>query len=323
MAELPPKERLTWMYERMALSRALEEALIQASLAGDSTRIGHPYMGQEAVAVGACAALASTDYVVSYHRSHGHAVAKGVDPKRFMAELYGKGTGVCRGKAGEMWMADHGVGFMGCTEVVGGNIPLAAGLALASKTLKNRRVTVSFFGDGATNQGTFHESLNLAAVWKLPIVFVCENNLYAESTPVEYAIATGDIAPRAAAYAMPAAAVDGQDAVAVYGAVGEAAARARAGDGPTLVEAKTYRYHGHYYGDRHLRYRTEAEVEYYRSRDCIDGLRALLLERSLATDAELTAVDERVRSTAEEAIAFARESPPPPQEELYSDLYIG
>ncbi len=318
---LPARKKLLWMYERMTLIRAMEDGLIQAVMSGDNVRVGHPYTGEEAVAVGACAALEPDDYVVSGHRSHGHALAKGVDPRRFMAEIYGKATGLCNGRAGEMWMADHSVGFMGCSEVVGGNLPLAAGLALASRTLKNGRVAVCFFGDGASNQGTFHESLNLASIWRLPVIFVCENNLYAESTSVEYAVAGGSIAARGAVYAVEAQEVDGQDVLAVYHAAKKAAARARAGGGPSLLEAKTYRYHGHYFGDKHLRYRSQEEVDSYRSRDCIESFRAVLLEQEAATGSELGEIDARVSAVAQDALAFARQSAIPTPADLGADVY--
>lgn len=315
------RDKLLWMFRTMSLSRALEEALIKAAMSGKPVRIGHTYIGQEAVAVGVCGALRPTDYVTSTHRSHGHAIAKGVDPNAFMAELFGRVDGVCGGRAEEMAMADHSVGFMGSTEIVGGNAGMAVGLALGSKMQGLDRVTVCFFGDGATNQGILHESMNLAAIWKLPVIFVCDNNQYAESTPVEYALSVPSFADRAGAYGMPGVQVDGQDVVAVYDAMQPLIERARQGEGPSAVDAKTYRYFGHYYGDRHLRYRSEEEVEQYRKCDAIDTFRQRLLAAGLITDSELSAISDEVLAIAEAAVAFAEQSPVPEPEEVARGIY--
>jgi TPP-dependent pyruvate/acetoin dehydrogenase alpha subunit len=318
----PDRALLLWMYEHLLLSRKFEEGLIRASTTDGQVRVGHPYIGQEAVAVGACAALQVEDYVVSNHRSHGHAIAKGVEPRRLMAELLRRTDGPSKGKGGEMGMADYAVGFMSSTEIVGGNIPMAIGIALASQYKHDGRVTVSFFGDGASNQGTFHEGLNLASIWRLPVVFICENNGYAEATPVEYAIAVDDIAARAAGYAMPGTVVDGHDTLSVYAAVSEAVDRCRKGDGPTLIEAKTYRYFGHYYGDAHHRYRTEKEVEEHKARDCIDKFRQLLLGKKVVDKDQLEAIDEKVSEVIHSALDFARQSPPLSDSERLAGVYV-
>lgn len=313
---------LRGLYRTMCLSRALEEALIKAAMSGQQVRIGHTYIGQEAVAAGVCAALRSDDYVTSTHRSHGHAIAKGVAPNGFMAELFGRVDGVCGGRAEEMAMADHSVGFMSSTEVVGGNAGLATGLALASQMKRDGRVTVCFFGDGATNQGIVHEAMNLAAIWNLPIVFVCDNNQYAESTPVKYALSVPSFADRAPGYGMPGTVVDGQDVIAVYEAARHFVERARRGEGPSAIDAVSYRYFGHYYGDRHLRYRPEAEVDAYRERDAIASFRTRLTDAAVVAAADLDAIDAEVLRIAEAAVEFAGQSPFPAPEEVSNGIYV-
>ena len=225
----------------------------------------HSYIGEEAVAVGVCASLNRDDYITSTHRGHGHCIAKGADLKRMMAELYGKETGYCKGKGGSMHIADFSIGILGANGIVGGGIPIATGTALASQYLEDGRVTVCFFGDGASNQGGFHESLNLASLWKLPVVYVCENNLYAETTPQADHQPIRDIADRAKSYNMPGVIVDGNDVFAVYEKANKAVERARAGRGPTLIECKTYRYRGHWEGDPEV-YRTKEEVKEWKKR---------------------------------------------------------
>ncbi|MFQ5878888.1 MAG: thiamine pyrophosphate-dependent dehydrogenase E1 component subunit alpha [Dehalococcoidia bacterium] len=316
------RDRLLWMYERMVLIRSFEERFRRLTMAGRLQGAGHLYAGQEAVAVGVCAHLREVDYIASTHRGHGHCIAKGVAPRHMMAELYGRATGTNKGKGGSMHITDVSKGMLGVNPIVGGGIPHAVGAALSAKVQGSDQVAVAFFGDGAANQGTFHESLNLAAIWKLPVVFVCENNLYAESTPAEYAIAVRDIAQRAAAYDMPGVVVDGQDVFAVYEATGEALARARAGQGPTLIEAKTYRYYGHYLGDDPSRYRTKEEEEYYRDRDPIQRFRERVLAARLLTEEELTAVDTGAAALVEEAVETGETSPLPNVEELYQDVYL-
>jgi TPP-dependent pyruvate/acetoin dehydrogenase alpha subunit len=231
-------------------------------------------------------------------------------------------TGHCKGKGGSMHIADFSRGMLGANAIVGASIPLAVGAALTSKYRGEDSVAVAFFGDGASNQGIFHESLNLASVWKLPVIFACENNLYAESTPVEYAVAIADIADRAASYSMPGVVVDGMDVVAVYEAAGEAVARARSGDGPTLLELKTYRYHGHYHADDPHTYRLEDEEAEWRERDPIPNLEKRIVEQELMSDKELSGIREAIEEEIERAIQFALDSPLPPVEELYTDVYV-
>jgi len=306
----------------MVTIRCFEERFAAENAAGKPIGGGHSSVGQEAVPTGVCAHLTERDYVASTHRGHGHCIAKGVDPRLMMAELYGKSTGSNRGKGGSMHIADVDKGMLGANGVVGSNLPLAVGAALTAKIKGVGQVSVSFFGDGASNQGTFHESLNLAAIWKLPVVFVCENNLYAESTPVEYAVAAKDIADRAHGYNIPGLTVDGMDVFAVYDAAGEAIARARQGGGPTLLECKTYRYYGHALADNHLRYRKQEEVDYWRSRDPIESFKRRVLDQNLLTESELSSIESRVKALMDEAVKFAEGSPYPALSELITDVYV-
>src|SRR3954453_20096944 len=294
------KSRLLDLYERMVQIRTFEDTASKKFADGKMAGFVHLYAGEEAVAVGVCAHLTDKDYITSTHRGHGHCIAKGVDIEGMVAELMGKATGSCKGKGGSMHIADVDKGMLGANGIVGGGPPLAAGAALTAKTLGTGGVAVCFFGDGASNQGTFHESLNLAAIWKLPVVFVCENNGYAESTPFHYHCSTTDVANRASAYEMPGLVVDGLDLFAVYEASGEAIARARRGEGPTLIEAKTYRYYGHFQGDM-VTYRTEAEVDRYRQRDAINLVRSHAIQHGLATEADLEAIDARTKDQLDQA----------------------
>ncbi len=315
------RETLLYMYETMVSIRTLENRLIEEVTKGHLGGAGHSYVGEEAVATGVCANLRQDDYVASSHRGHGHTVAKGVPLKPIVAELFGKATGANKGKGGSMHLADVSRGMLGTNGIVGNSIHFVTGAALSAKVRHTDQVAVSFFGDGASNQGSFHESLNLAAIWKLPVLYVCENNRYAESTPVEYAVPVKDIADRAVSYNIPGVVVDGQDVFAVYEAAQQAVARARAGEGPTLLECKTYRYHGHFFADNHLRYRSQAEVDYYKERDCIDRFKAKVLSGELLAAADLEAVDRRVAARMDEAVEFAINSPPPDLSELYTDVY--
>ena len=265
------KEKLLDMYRKMLLIRYHDT---KAGELYDSKKVVgylHLYVGEEAVAVGACSCLEKTDYITSTHRGHGHCIAKGCDPKFMMAELYGKKTGYCKGKGGSMHIADIDLGMLGANGIVGGGPPLACGSALSAKVRGTDQVTLCFIGDGGTNQGTFHEALNLASIWDLPVVFIVENNLYAEATPQSYHQKIRDIAVRAAAYNIPGEVVDGNDVLAVYETVGKAVKRARNGEGPTLIECKTYRYFGHNAGDDDLKYRTVEEVEEWKKKDAISG----------------------------------------------------
>src|SRR3954453_16512598 len=294
------KSRLLDLYERMVEIRMFEDAAGKNFADGLIPGFVHLYAGEEAVAVGVCAHLTDRDYITSTHRGHGHCIAKGVDIPGMVAELMGKATGICKGKGGSMHIADVDKGMLGANGIVGGGPPLAAGAALTAKTLGTGGVAVCFFGDGASNQGTFHESLNLAAIWKLPVVFVCENNGYAESTPFHYHCSTTDVANRASAYEMPGLVVDGLDLFAVYEASGEAIARARAGEGPTLIEAKTYRYYGHFQGDM-VTYRTEEELNRYKERDAIQFVRKYVIDHGMATVSELEAIEQRCQAELDQA----------------------
>jgi pyruvate dehydrogenase E1 component alpha subunit len=267
-------------------------------------------------------ALRTDDYMVGTHRSHGHPIGKGADLKRLFAELLGKETGVNRGKGGSMHLADFSVGSVGETSIVGSGLPVAAGAALGAQVLGQDRVALCFFGDGASNEGAFHEALNLAAVWDLPAVFVCENNGYAVTMPASRSVAVKDIADRARAYDIPGAAVDGQDPIAVYEAVSQAVDRARAGNGPSLIEAKTYRYREHAEGfGEGFAYRTDDEVAAWRKRDPLPAFRARLIEERVLSEAEANELESAVRQEIADGIEFARQSPWPSPEEAFEGMF--
>lgn len=316
------REQLLWMYERMKLIREFEEQLKWLVETGVPVGAVHYYTGQEACAVGVCAALEPTDWIASTHRGHGHCIAKGVEVHRMMAELYGKSTGTNRGKGGSMHITDVRVGMLGVNPIVGMGATHAVGAALSAKVRKTQQVAASFFGEGAASIGAVHEAMNLAAIWKLPVVFVCENNGYAQSTPVEYAVSVPRIADRAAAYSMPGVTVDGQDVIAVWDAAVAAVERARAGEGPSLIECMTYRYYGHHQGDDTHRYRSKEEEEAARGRDCIRRFREQLLEQGAVGQEELDAIDTRNRKKIDQAVAFAEASPLPQPADLLTDVYV-
>jgi acetoin:2,6-dichlorophenolindophenol oxidoreductase subunit alpha len=289
------------LYQRLCRCREFETALIKYGTK-DSKPVGHPYLGQEAVASGVCTALRPDDRVVGTHRAHGYAVAKGCDLERLALELYGSADGTCRGRAGEMYMAQTDVGYFGGTQIVGGNVAMAAGLALAAQLGQLDRVAVSFIGDGAVNQGVVDEALNMAAIWSLPLILVVENNGYAQTTSVHYATA-GRIAERWAPYGITSLSVDGQRATEVYEAAQSARARAVGGQGPTVIEARTYRYEGHFYGDRHRRYRSQEEVDAWLARDPVELHHRAALEAGL-TETALAQV--RASASEESQAAFER-----------------
>ncbi|MFO8076203.1 MAG: thiamine pyrophosphate-dependent dehydrogenase E1 component subunit alpha [Egibacteraceae bacterium] len=309
------------MYERMALIRTFEDRASKLFAQGELPGFVHLYAGEEAVAVGVCAHLDDRDAITSTHRGHGHCIAKGVDVQSMMAELYGRATGACRGKGGSMHIADVDKGMLGANGIVGGGPPLATGAALAAKLLGTGGVAVCFFGDGAAEQGTTHEGMNLAAIWELPIVFVCENNGFAESTPAEYHASVADIAERANAYGMPGVTIDGLDVVAVYEAVDEAVRRARDGQGPSLIEAQTWRYYGHFEGDP-LTYRTKEQDAEVRTHDPIAQFAAKLEATGIAERGDLEVIDARCRQAVDDAVAFAKESPYPEAAALLEDVYV-
>ena len=319
---MPSREQLLWMYERMTLIREFEERLKWLVETGVPVGAVHYYTGQEACAVGVCAALEPSDWIASTHRGHGHCIAKGVEVHRMMAELYGKTTGSNRGKGGSMHITDVRVGMLGVNPIVGMGATHAVGAALSAKVRKTKQVAASFFGEGAAGIGALHEAMNLAAIWKLPVVFVCENNGYAQSTPVEYALSVPRVADRAAAYNMPGVTVDGQDVLAVREAAVTAVERARAGQGPSLIECMTYRYYGHHQGDDTQRYRSKAEEEEARSRDCIRTFREQLRGQGSVRQEELDAIDEANRKKIDEAVAFAETSPLPQPADLFTHVYV-
>jgi len=310
------------LYRTMATIRHFEERGIpETGQRGVSASV-HSSAGQEAVPTGICANLTDEDYIGSTHRGHGHCIAKGVDPKEMMAELFGRVTGTNKGKGGSMHIADMSKGMLGTNGIVAGSVPLAVGAALTSKLRKLGRVAVAFFGDGGANQGVLHECMNLASVWKLPVIFCCENNGYAESTPVEYALSVANVADRAPGYNMPGFHVDGMDVFAVYDAANQAVARARAGDGPTLLECRTYRFYGHTVFDNPLSYRTKEEEEYWRGRDPLKLFRETVIPQGEITVEELDQIETEVAALMEEAVKFADESPLPEPLELYEDVYV-
>ena len=316
------RDTLLKLYKTMVTIRNFEERGIPEVGQRRMSASVHSSAGQEAVAVGVCLQLTNEDYMGSTHRGHGHCIAKGVEPKLMMAELFGRATGSNKGKGGSMHIVDMSKGMLGTNGVVGASIPLAVGAALTSKIKKLGRVAVAFFGDGASSQGVLHESMNLASVWKLPVVFVCENNGYAMSTPAEYALSTAHISDRAAGYDMPGIHVDGMDVFAVYDAAGQAIARARAGDGPSLLECETYRYYGHTVFDDPLTYRTKEEEDSWRARDPIKHFRTTVLPMGDITAEELDQIDQEAVDMMEEAVKFADESPLPEETEIYEDVYV-
>jgi TPP-dependent pyruvate/acetoin dehydrogenase alpha subunit len=282
----------------------------------------HLSIGEEGSSVGTCSVLRKDDYVASTHRGHGHLIAKGADPKRMFAELLGKKTGYCKGKGGSMHIADFSVGILGANGVVGGGFPIIVGAGLSIKLRKTDQVGIVFFGDGAANRGTFHEAANMAAIWKLPVIFVCENNLYASTTPASYSLAGGTVAGRASAYGIPGYETNGNDVLDVRKAVTEAVARARKGKGPSIVENKTYRYRGHFEGDPQ-KYRLPEEIERFRQQeDPIRLFSGRLKKEGILSDKAEKALKKEVSRSIEEAVAHAQEAPLPRPEDALQDLYV-
>ncbi|KKB73554.1 MULTISPECIES: thiamine pyrophosphate-dependent dehydrogenase E1 component subunit alpha [Bacillus] len=316
------KEKAEWMYKKMLEIRKFEDKVHELFAQGILPGFVHLYAGEEAVAVGVCAHLNDKDSITSTHRGHGHCIAKGCDIKGMMAEIYGKATGLCKGKGGSMHIADFDKGMLGANGIVGGGFPLACGAALTAKYKGEKNVSVCFFGDGANNQGTFHEGINLAAIWKLPVIFVAENNGYGEATPFSYASSCKAIADRAAGYGIPGVQVDGKDVMAVYQAAEEAVKRAKNGEGPTLIECITYRNYGHFEGDAQ-RYKTsEEKLEHQEEKDAISIFRRELLASQKLTEEELDRIETSVAKAVEEAVEFSEKSPYPDQAELLTDVYV-
>ena len=300
------------LYARMRLIRVFETRAGELCRKGEMPAFLHLYIGEEATAVGICSLLEPKDTLTSTHRGHGHALAKGVEPRRLMAELFGRATGTSGGRGGSMHIFAPEVGVLGTNGLVGGGIPAAAGAGLSAKLLGTGAVSVAFFGDGAANHGAFHESLNLAGAWDAPVLFVCENNLYATATPFRDITRNPDIASRGAAHGIPAESVDGQDVLAVREVAARAIARARAGGGPTLIESKTYRFVGHHEGDVLVgNYRTMEELEAWKLRCPLLLMAQRLREQYDCTDEDIAEVDRQAEATVEDAVEFARQSPWP------------
>ncbi len=313
-------EELKGALRKMYLIRKFEEGAEDSYMRGLIHGTMHLSIGQEASAVGSCMSLTDEDKITSTHRGHGHCVAKGADLSKMFAEFFGKETGYCRGRGGSMHIADPSKGNLGANGIVGGGLPIAVGAALSAKRLGTGAVTVCFFGDGANNEGAFHEALNMAKVWNLPVVFVCENNKYGMSTSTERSTAVKNIAERAAAYSMPGVTVDGNDFSAVTEAVDAAVERARKGEGPSLVENLTYRWRGHSKSDRN-RYRTKEEIAEWQGRDPIVAMGKLLMEHKIATEAEIEAIEAEAAEVIKEAIEFAAAAPDPKLEDVTRDVY--
>jgi TPP-dependent pyruvate/acetoin dehydrogenase alpha subunit len=316
------KEQLLEAYRAMRTIREFEERLHREFATGEIPGFVHLYAGEEAIAAGICAHLRPDDYVASTHRGHGHAIAKGCDVKAMMAEIYGKQTGLCHGKGGSMHIADLDKGMLGANGIVGGGPPLVCGVGLTAKVKQTDQVAVSFTGDGGSNQGTFLESLNLAAAWHLPCVFVVENNGYAESTSSNFHQSGVDVAKRGDGFGLPGVVVDGFDFFAVHEVAGAAIARARSGGGPTLIECKVNRYYGHFEGDQQT-YRGPHEVEDLRAkRDCLDAFARRVQEMGMLDADDLAAIDRDVAALIEEAVVAAKAAPDPTVADVLTDVYV-
>jgi len=320
------KDKLLEMYRSMQRIRHFESRIRDLAMANEIPGFVHVSIGEEASATGVCAALRKTDRITSTHRGHGHLIAKGGRLDKMMAEIYGKRGGYCKGKGGSMHIVDFSLGILGANGIVGAGLPIATGSALAAVVAGRDDVSACFFGDGASNEGTFHESLNLAAVWKLPVVFVCENNGFGEFTPMQTVTSVRDIAVRAQAYGIPGHIVDGNDVLEVYKYASEAVARARAGEGPTLLECKTYRWEGHVVGEQAFlgeeAYRKKAEIEEWKRKCPIIRFQQWALESGKISDAELKKIVAETEKELEDAIAFARGSELPDPSEVTDDVYV-
>ncbi|MGE5512314.1 MAG: thiamine pyrophosphate-dependent dehydrogenase E1 component subunit alpha [Bacteroidota bacterium] len=310
------------MLRLMQTIRRFEERASADYHAGKIYGVVHCYIGEEAVAVGVCAALNKDDQIISTHRGHGHCIAKGADLNRMMAELYGREAGYCKGKGGSMHIADFGIGMLGANGIVAGGISIITGAGLAAQLEGKGRVAVSFFGDGASNAGPFHESINIAAAWKLPVIYVCENNLYAAQTSAASTHAMRDVAGRAAGYGIPGVVVDGNDVLAVYEAAREAVARARAGEGPTLLECKTYRWRAHTERKGQPDYRPKEEIEAWKKEDPIARLiKHLKAQQGQLSEEEWQKMDKEILAAIEKSVAFAEASPFPAPEKALEDVF--
>ncbi len=309
------------IYRTMVAIRRFEERSIELYQQGHIHGTIHPYIGQEAIAAGVCGALEPSDQILSTHRGHGHCIAKGADLSLMMAELLGREAGYCKGRGGSMHIAAMEVGVLGANGIVAGGVPIAAGAAMTAQMEGSGRVVVAFFGDGASSQGALHEAMNMASLWKLPLVFFCENNKYAVSTPTSDGVSTKTVAERASAYGIPGERVDGNDPVAVYRATGRAVKRARAGEGPSLIEGVTYRWEGHFYGEPGI-YRPKGELEEWKAKDPIPRFAKHLLEHGFATQKALDDIRKEIDEEVKKAIAFALNSPKPAIEEIDRYVYV-
>lgn len=313
---------LLGFYQTMVTIRQFETMAGEYFAAGEIPGFIHLSIGQEASSVGVCSCLRPDDYVATTHRGHGHMIAKGADLKKMVAELFGKKTGYCKGKGGSMHIADFSIGILGANGVVAGGLPITAGAGFSIKMRKTDQVAVCFFGDGASNRGPVHEVMNMASVWKLPVIFVVENNQWASTTPQTASGSVQDISTRAAGYNMPGVLVDGNDVLAVRKAAGKAVERARKGDGPTFIENKTYRIRGHFEGDPQ-KYRTGAEVdEWQKKKDPIDRFSKYLVKNKKSKKKDLEKIWEDVAVEINEAVTFAKDSPFPAPEEALEDLFV-
>ncbi len=322
----PDAGQLLALYERMLLIRRMEERLRVDAAAGKLPGAVHLYIGQEAIAAAVCAQLAATDWITSTHRGHGHFLAKGGDPAAMMAEIWAKRTGICKGMGGSMHVADYSKGILGANGIVGGGFAIATGAAFAAKLDKGERVAVTFFGDGAANQGVFMECLNVSSLWKLPLVFVCEHNKFSEFTPAAM-VTCGEIVDRARAFGMPCHVVDGNDALAVWDAAAQALAHARSGQGPSFIEAHTYRIQGHLEAEDLLlgggKYRDQSEIESWVAKDPIERLKAGMLVDGKATAPQFQAIAARVAAQVEESVRFAEASEPADPELPFDLMFVG
>ncbi len=315
------KNELIALYRTMLTIRRFEERVSAEYVKGNALGYVHLYIGEEAVAAGVCNNLRIDDRIVSSHRGHGHSIAKGADVKRMMAEVFGKRTGYCKGKGGSMHIADFSVGMLGANGIVGAGLPIAVGAGLAAQLEKKDKIAAVFFGDGATQEGEFHESLSLAAVWKLPLVFICENNLYAAGTPARFALPVQDIYKKAESYNMPGAVVDGNDVLAVNEAAREFITKAREGGGPALLECKTYRWHEHFESTVFPDMRPAEEVEIWKKKCPVTRAEKLLTDEGILSKQELDDMNSEILGKIEEAVKFAEESPFPDPEEALEDVY--
>ncbi len=308
------------MYESMSRIRKFEERVQKEFAAGNIGGFVHLYSGEEAIAVGTCANLEKDDYITSTHRGHGHMIAKGGEINKMMAELYGKKTGYNKGKGGSMHIADVELGILGANGIVGAGITIANGAALSAVMRGTGQVCACFFGDGACNTTRFHEGINLASIWKLPVIFVIENNMYAQTTRIAYSANVKNLADRASAYGIPGVTVDGNDILAVYNVANDAVERARNGEGPTLVECKTYRHHGHFEGDIQ-EYKTKGEIDEWAKKDPILRFAKKLINDKIISESELKDIDKDLEKAVEDAVKFATESPYPNTNEVFEDIW--